>query len=237
MKRLSFFLLLVVTFFIFSCNTGTGPGGRKPAAVILIPTASDTAGVESGIDAVPAGNVIRVEWRQHPDELVTAFRVYRSQEEENFTLAATVTAPDTAWEDAGVQPYQRYYYYAQALTADGIGSDPSDTLSYQLLYKADHLQVGGGDTSRPEFSWEDPNQPQAGFYCIRVVDESSQEPVWICMVQSTYSGGREKIQYNSNGTARQADLTSEKDYRWRIDVVGSEAYSGSESLWQSFTVQ
>lgn len=237
-KRFSFFLLFVLIFTIFYCTKKVNIGGIQPAAVVIIQGVPDTSRVERGIDAVPEGNAIRIEWISSPDEVVTDYEIYRGIERTGiYNLIVRAAVPDSFYLDNGVTLNKRYYYYILAVSDEDIRSESSDTLSYELIQKATGLLPAGETTdSRPDFSWHDPNVPPKAFYVIRLVEVASGGIIWLSLVPSSYSD-RETVRFNTDGTAIIDSLQQGVDYQWRMDVVGSEDYSGSESGWIALRLQ
>jgi hypothetical protein len=232
-KRLSFFLLFVVIFAIFKCRKILDTAVEVPAAVVLIPSAADTCRDERGMDAVPEGDAILIVWIPSGEENVTEYEIYRgSRKDAVFTRIARVQVPDSTYLDYGVTLDTRYYYYLLAVNDGGERSEPSDTLSYKLIQKATGLlPVGETAIAKPVFSWHDPNTPQKAFYVIRLMESATKQVVWLSLIPSSYSGDRETVQFNDDGTAPIDSLGGGIDYQWRVDVVGSEDCSGSESEW------
>lgn len=231
MLRYSFFLLiLILNFTILTCDKSVSTGGLKPSSVVLVTKTADTSIKEKGIDAVPEGDIIRVEWFENNEETVDKYKVYRSQERDKAYSLVSVTA-DTVFEDFEVAVYTQYYYYILAETDEGVTSEPSDTAYYTLLEKAQLLAPDSTvNTAKPTFVWHDPNDPSYDPYIIRVVNSDSDKIVWISEIKSSYSE-QEKIIFNTDTQAAVSQLSPEVNYKWRIDIVGS-AGSGSESSWK-----
>ncbi|MEJ2627246.1 MAG: hypothetical protein P8078_01620 [bacterium] len=231
MKPYSFFLLiLILNFTILTCDKSVSTGGLKPAPVVFVAKNADTSLKERGIDAVPDGDIVRLEWRENTEEIVDKYKVYRLEEEAVKYSLVSVTA-DTIFEDNDVITHKRYYYYVLAETDEGVTSDPSDTLNYLLLQKAVLLAPDSTvNTAQPTFKWRDPNDPSYDPYIIRVVNADSNKTIWISEISSTYSEQEETI-FNADSEATVSQLTPEVNYIWRIDIVGNER-SGSESNWK-----
>lgn len=239
MKLVSFSLLLVSVLFIFSCNIGNENSGDQPGAVSMIPAAPDTAVTEHGIDAVPELDAIYIEWNLSDDELVRQYFLYRAAESaEPFVKIAVLPHDGSYYEDSDVRLYTRYYYYVTAVSADDIASPPSDTVSYRLVKKATGLSLlPESDPVRPGFAWHDPNDPPESGYVLRLLDSVSGEDVWLVAIRSSYGQGGETVIFNSDSSAACDSLQTGREYRWRIDITPSTAFSGSESQWAAFTLQ
>jgi len=207
----------------------------KPDKVHLLPGLPDTSRVEGGIDAVPEGNMIRLEWLPSPEEEVVFYEIFRAHSRsEPFVLIAKVAVPDTSYQDGDVAFYEKNYYYVTSLTDEDDRSDPSDTLEYTLVPKVIHLAPSGTILeTRPVFSWDEQNEHN---YVIRLLESSSMKPVWIATVSSQYQD-RVSVPFNSDGLAALDSLERGKDYQWRVDVSRPEAFIGSESEWSQFQIQ
>ena len=234
-RRLYFFLLFAGIFAIFHRNKSTNNETLSPSSVVLLAGVDDTCRVERGIDAVPEGDIIRLEWIPgRPDEIAEV-EIFRSTVRAGpYTAIVKIAMTDSVYEDGDVQPEMRYFYFVRALNREGLPSEPSDTLSYKLIRKAVSLSPSGMiDTARPELSWTDPNLPPKAFYIIRCMEGISGAVVWISVVPSSYTGGTESVLFNFDGKSTVDSLQSGVTYFWRVDIVGSESGSGSESVWST----
>ncbi len=231
-RTLSFFLLFGFIFAILTCSENLTSVDLIPDKVVLIAGTSDTTVVEQGMDAIPEENAILIQWHSLDDQTIKSYEVWRSTDQLlDYENIAEVTISDSSYIDKSVQFYKKYFYYVVAVNEDNKKGESSDTLSYILLKKAIHLNPQGEISEQsPKFSWEDPNG--ASEYIIRVFDPLSNDCIWLEKISSTYSN-REEVQYNFNNTAKLETLKSGNEYYWRIDVVGSDTYSGagSESNW------
>lgn len=236
-RKIGFFLLFSFILATLYCENQSTIGVKKPSPVILIPGAADTSEVECGIDAVPEGNKIRIEWQNVGTEEMMFYEIYRSPVEKRpFTKVGTVSFPDTSYEDAVPELNTRYYYYVVAVNDEGMKSEPSDTLSYKLLDKPKGLSPIGETIPVPLFRWQDPNVPPAHFYIIRVREKESKNYVWIAGIESQYNVDVTTY-YNSDHRAKLDSLVSGQKYEWRVDIVGNEPACGSESLWIPISIQ
>jgi len=238
-KSIYFFLLLVLIFTIFNCNKNINTGGRLPSAVHLIPSSGDTSLIERGIDAVPESDGIRLEWISSSEDGIAGYEIFRGLERDGtykkIAGVEVLTALDSVFIDEDVSLFQRYYYFIKTVDREGRRSISSDTLDYKLIRKAVNLLPKGEiNNSRPDFSWEDPNQE--GKYVIRVVDVESDSVISIVTIFSSYNPPREEVSFG-NVMSGHDSLLVQKDYKWRVDVVGSEQNSGSESGWVIFKVK
>ena len=233
MKPYSFFLLiLILNFTILTCDKSVSTGGLKPAAVVFVAKTADTSLQERGIDAVPDGDIIRLEWLENTEEIVDKYKVYRLEEGAVKYSLVSVTR-DTVFEDNDITTHKRYYYYVLAETDEGVTSEPSDTLNYLLLNKAVLLAPDSTvNKAQPTFKWRDPNEPFYHDYVIRVVNTDSNKTIWIGEKErESYDSNQEEIIFNTDSGATVSQLIPEMNYIWRIDIVGNER-SGSESNWK-----
>jgi hypothetical protein len=207
----------------------------KPQPVELIPCSPDTSRIESGIDAVPDGNKIHVEWNSVYDETVRAYEVYRGSSVSGIYSKVAIVNIPTRFYDDPISVNTRYYYYVLSVSDEGVESEPSDTLNYKLVLKPEILGPEGDAPVRPVFAWRDANR--ASDYVIRVQESGSDSFVWFSKFQAPQYGPEEQsISFNADHNAVADSLIGGKVYQWRIDVIGSEKASGSESRWVSITI-
>ena len=126
---LYFFLLLGLIFAIFTCIKQVNTSKIQPLPVVFISGSPDDAIIERGIDAIPEGDSIRLEWLPSVEEEVIGYRLYRGvQRDGGYHLVSIIMIPDSTYVDETVQIGERYYYTIRAVTDEHIESDPSDTL-------------------------------------------------------------------------------------------------------------
>ncbi|MDH7561408.1 MAG: hypothetical protein QHJ34_14435, partial [bacterium] len=209
------------------------PEEHGPPAPILLKPPDDLAVVEKGIDAVPEADAIQLDWLAPDGEDLAGFRLYRRTGRSGaFLLLKSFKAQDSTHVDAaGIEVGTRYFYLMTAVDHFGRESAPSDTVDYQLVPKAFNLHCTASLT--PVFRWHVQDYP--GQYVLKLFDLSDGSKVWFSLVQSSYTGQEEVVPYNWDGTAAASALVSGRQYRWRVDVVGVERNSGSESAWSRFT--
>jgi len=230
-----FFLLSGLILFTLACRNQPTKQAVLPGAVTLIPAAADTAWVETGIDAVPETDAVFLEWIPADDGLAAAYEVWREDFGEDFRLIATLNSSALSYTDMSAACFIRYRYIVLPISDEGEAGAAGDTLQYRLLAKATALSAT--EHVQPEFSWRDPNQPPEAAYLLRLKENGTERRVWRRLVASSYSGDRESVLFNDDGTAVDAVLQKGIEYLWRVDVIGSEANSGSESPWISLRIQ
>ncbi|MCJ7812917.1 hypothetical protein MUP95_06340 [bacterium] len=201
----------------------------KPSPILLLEGSGDNSLIERGIDAIPEGNVIRIEWVPSSDEDVDLYRIYRSEQNpiRPFVEIASCAAKDSFYLDYSVSVNKRYFYYVLVQNNQGILSDPSDTLDYKLIEKAKNLATTAKADS---FFWIDPNGYTSPYYIIRLFEVASQEVIWFSRIEPKFDN-IQSISFNKDGSANLDSLIGGVDYQWRIDIVGPEDHCGSESEW------
>ncbi len=228
-------LLLAAVLSLLSCKSNpTGSEERLPAP-ILLPNPADTSLVEVGIDAVDFGDYIRLDWQAGDKQTPSEYNIYRRKDgdEPSFTLLGAVGGNQTSIIDSsGIAVGTRYYYYITAVDDDGLESEPSDTLDYQLIAKADVLN--NTLAVQPVFSWRVEAVPQ--FYVLKLVEAETDRKIWVAQIQSSFTTD-EQVQFNKDGRATVDSLKKNFPYKWRVDIIGPSRNSGSESAWKRFSLQ
>ncbi|MBN2028791.1 hypothetical protein JW824_00965 [bacterium] len=234
-KQMVFYLLFGLLFTIFNCKNQINNGSKKPSAIVFLSGAGDTSIIERGIDAVPEGDVIRLEWIPSVEEDLNRYRIYRSEENQSgpFFEISSVSVKDSFFLDYSVSVNKRYYYYILVQNDDGMFSDPSDTLDYKLIEKATNLSTTAKADS---FSWTDPNDYPSPYYMIRILEVNSQEMIWFSVIEPKFDN-IQGTAFNKDGSASLDSLVSGVDYQWRIDIKGPENNCGSESEWVTIKIE
>jgi hypothetical protein len=238
MKACIYFLLLSLLIFItFNCGKNSVSSSVKPDKVRWIENSSDSSVIEKGIDAIPEGDKIHLEWMPDQQDIVAFFHIYRSSIRQGpFSKIISIESATTFYDDPVPSKNVRYYYYVLAVSDDGAESTSSDTINYKLVEKAQNLNPVGLCDARPVFQWRDPNHVYS--YIIRVMDSETKNNIWIYTFQDSNFGDENKsIAYNTGQAASLDSLIKGKEYQWRIDIVGSEKNSGSESQWIPVQIQ
>ncbi len=201
---------------------------------VIISSPADTLVIERGIDAVPELNAIQVDWQPRPE--YAGYELYRrSENETKFSLLGSFTDTDSSYLDqAAIVPNKRYYYYLRAFDKKQNWTPPSDTLDYMLLDKAFNLSVSSANPL--VFHWQ-VQEILPPSYVLKLFDDASGEKIWFSNIVSSYQGLEEQAIYNWDGQAKSAQLTPGQSYRWRVDIIGADSHSGSESTWHRFKRQ
>lgn len=228
-------MILGALFFILHCTEKSTQPEIKPDRVRLVQAGSPYDHAERGIDAVPESNSIYLEWYDPDDQSIAFYEIYRGEDpEERFNPVGKVYDPDTTFEDESVDLFTRYYYYVLAVSDLDARSEPSDTLFYSLLEKPTNLRPSGViESPKPQLSWDD---IQAHWYLARIVDDGLGETVWMAEVESQYAD-RVTVNFDSAQIIIMDSLVRNRDYNWRVDVLGQETNSGSESQWVPLRIE
>ncbi|GEM_PF-1513785 len=257
----SLYFVWIILLLVISCkNPGSGKSQPPPRVEMVLRTAgADTLDGEPGIDAAEnigaAVNGIQLMW-YNPVKTAELdhYNIYRSEDPAgliNFNVIAEkklnqAGSIDSLFIDTqDLQKNVRYYYFVTVVNKDKLESDPSDTLSYQLLERAANLSLNGNSTvvSQPqmEFEWWMNSGQTPDQYILRVeafVSEDFHPVVYLKIIKSTYQSPQSYLL--SGDWLKQ--VFADGKYRWRIDCVGAENteeqfFSGSESEWAVFTVK
>ena len=227
-----FLLIFSVIFLTFHCKPkNSNQGAQKPNPPVMVPKSPETAIEEKGIDAVPEVNAIFVEWFSTKDETVRRWKLFRAASGQGFKLIAVLASSDTSYLDKNLETGRRYSYFLTAVNASGLESAPSDTVSYKLLPKP--VNLGNTLDAKPEFEWQFVSVPPV-LYVLRLFENPSQNLIWLSEVAPSY-GASEHVHFNWDHTATVDSLERGVSYYWRVDEIGSEFHSGSESDWKIFT--
>ena len=229
-KLVILLLAFPVIFISLHCNKkATEPEPTKPNPPEFVLKSLDGAENETGIDAIPDGNGIALEWYPADQNIVEWIKIYKqSQNNPEFSFLASVESQDSMYVDYDINLETRYYYFLKSVDKTKVESLPSDTVAYKLLPKAGNLSHT--DHPIPTFSWQYPYLSPVG-YLVRLEDNQSAEIIWISSEIQSYELIT-MVVYNFDGRAKLDTLTSGRQYRWRVDVLGSDLFSGSESGWK-----
>lgn len=227
-------LWIIVVF--LSCFVFCTKDVNKPEELletpVLLGAPSETALVERGIDALPEHDVIQVQW-----ELNTVFKGYklyrRVQGEDEFTSIRNFGENDSIFIDfQNIVFNKRYYYYLLGKDKNNNWSEPSDTVDYMLIAKAFNLEKTFRD-NKVTFHWQFHDFSPEMYY-LKLYNVATDDLIWLSEILPSYTTLDEQIDFNWDGKALVANLTSGHSYRWRIDIKGPSQNSGSESHWQQF---
>ncbi|MCK4641573.1 MAG: hypothetical protein KAU06_09545 [Candidatus Marinimicrobia bacterium] len=250
-NRIFYFFIMPVFLMIFVSRCGESiEDPDPPTAPVWVEKSAPTDTIESGIRPYNDGNGILLEWHPNLEEDISGYKLYRTGEdiENKFALIADINAfkisgADTFFIDDLVQLNTDYFYYLKAYDQAENKSEPSDTIRYRLIEKAEPLKpLGTINNYTPEFEWYDFTNVTYE-YIIRVESFLSQEVIWISRIRRTnYTDFLQKIFYNSDGSAVLNSLESGVTYQWcikSISLVDNRNFDigGSISIWGYFTIE
>ena len=244
--------ILIITLFIFLISCGDEP--KHPSSPVWVEKSRPEDLEEKGIDAHnvnlidPEKNSIKLTWHPNPEEDIWKYYVYRTDsvdEETNNPIdfsSILTTESDTSFIDENVGLYVEYYYYLKVENFDGINSAPSDTISYELLYKPQ--AISDSDSvyfQQLQFQWIESSGGShvPSGYVIRINNEFS-ESIWTCEIQPpsyfnprtfNYSpGGIDCLEHN--GISGYLDLGK---YYWKVKSLLHDQAS-AESNWVEINI-
>jgi hypothetical protein len=152
---------------------------------------------------------------------------------------AVPAAETVTWFDRHALVDKRYKYYAQTYDKNDSVSERSGIVDYKLVGKVAMTKLesprGDTDVTRPNFKFGDlSSDVSIRAIVVKVWDVNAQAVIWASDLVDPFNAS--VVPYNGNGTAVVDTLLYDHRYRWRIDVVGRDANSGSESPWVDFTI-
>ena len=226
--------LIIIFSFIFSCTT-TGPDNPVPPKRLLMierPDGADTLEFVRGISTLPdIENKIQIMWQKPGiNENIKSFRIFRSFDKEgliNYNLFFTLSVnnpgnPDTIFIDSEVEIGTSYHYFITAVNNDNLESEPSDTVSFKLLDKAELLDPqNGNEINQREsitFHWYREETPPN--YVIRIEEyytDTFHPLVYVHKIFNTKYDPHQ--QYTISQEIADDILTNGRNYRWRIDSI------------------
>ena len=246
----------IAAVILICCGCGedtTGEDITPPSPPILVEKGDESSILESGIDAVPEGDWIRIEWYLNIEDDLAGYEIWRVAEDDtgetgeiNDFLQIIVLSMEelTSTEllyhidrDPQIEPDpdtgfgRGVYYYICAFDQSGNVSSPSDTTYYKLLPKP--INVHFDTTEVYTISCSYPFITAGPIYfTIRVIDLSGNSYKWLNI--STFYNDPFSIVYND-------EPLETGDYSLRIDVTpysldGPGLYSGAESNWHYFSI-
>lgn len=237
------FLIILVLFFLTSCKTTTNNNLPEPDVVQMVPKSADTASVENGIDAYPLSDGILVHWYLLPntDKSITEYNIHRRPESESFfSIVSTIqniSTFDTAmtYLDENVEKNQFYYYYVTAVNRDNKKSPrPDSTVYYRLLHKPLLSQANNiFEGQFPVLEWTFMGEVPPDQFILRIELDALPKVHYIGKFQNLTYVQLQRLDLNEISGI---PAFSPGVYKWRIDEVGADDFSGSESNWSTFNV-
>ena len=250
-NRILYIFIIPVSLMIFVYRCGESiEDPDPPARPSWVEKSAPIDTIESGIRPYNDGNGILLEWHPNLEEDISGYKLYRTSEdiENKFALivdidAFKISGADTFFIDDLVQLNTDYFYYLKAYDQAENKSEPSDTIRYCLIEKAEPLKpLRTINNYTPEFEWYDFTNVTYE-YIIRVESFLSREVIWISRIRRpNYTDFSQKISYNSDGSAALNSLESGTTYQWcikSISLVDNRNFDigGSISNWGYFTIE
>jgi hypothetical protein len=256
MIRLIFILVIFLLLINCSENDPIKPDPPNKVLLVMKEEGFDTLDIERGIDAEPNPNsdvsAIQLVWYNPQDRYrINYYNIHRSDDEEGKLYWGIIGSTenqlnplDTVFTDTtGLTKKNPYWYFLTAVNEDGAESEPSDTVHYRLIEKANELSINNFNPvlTQPEitFRWSINAGDIPGGYYLRVeqiISESFHPIVFMREI------GVDEVDYDPPQTYEvstddfKIQVIDGGVYRWRIDCLGTDLYSGSESDWANFTV-
>lgn len=238
----SILILAILTFLLLigACAGEDDQGKDKvpPVRPTMISHLGDTGDPpvtlnddNNGIDAVPEGQWIRLQWSPFVDNDLSHVHIYRfSDLDPTSVLIANIQANSDFYLDQGPLVERTWYsYYIELFDASG-NSSVSDTVSYAILAKSQLASPGNGDyvsTAGLNFSWYRADD-RTGFYRVLLFDEENRL-IW----HDDFHLATEDDPLSLPLPNMTPPITSGSTLRWRVDYFDwdedFQMYMGSES--------
>ncbi|MFH1007195.1 MAG: hypothetical protein V1800_06805 [Candidatus Latescibacterota bacterium] len=236
----------ILVLFLTGCERVSDRDRIPPDPPVIVPASAGISPVEQGIDAIPDWDWIHLEWWVGSEEDLAGYEIYRRMEGEfvdslvAVLLIQEISGDVAAYEDEEVALRKRYFYTIKAFDEANNASTASDTLTFRLLSKVIPDQPRGDITGRiPEFVFQWGDDAASIIYYLVKVKDVSDNYLWISDPEQGIAREYENpgsMVYNADGTAA-SDSLDPGVYYWRVDAIGTEEYSESESRWTRFVVQ
>jgi len=253
MKKLSLPLICLSCLMVFSCGEDTiDEDITAPMPPELVEKSVEYAMVENGIDAVPGGNWIYLQWDPNTEDDLAGYQIWRMAEDDtnqtflllqnlSLTQLTSIEQPEFTDMSPEVAPNpftgfgRGYYYYITAYDDMGNQSAASDTAYYKLLKKPQSLSV---DADLDTVRWSYPIAPEEDVYFVlRIVRVPSGDYVWITRYYNFQDPFA--VPYNFDGSA--IGFMGSGKYYFRVDVSYltdyGDLYNGAESNLLYYTVE
>jgi len=240
MKHILTLIICAVLFLLAGCAGEDQEGNDKtpPIRPTMIPHMGDTGDFpatlndsNNGIDAVPEGQWIRLQWNPFVDNDLSHVHIYRfSDIDPTSTQIANIPAnTDTYLDQSPLVERTWYSYYIELFDASG-NSTVSDTVSYAILAKTNLLSPENGDTvdaSNLEFFWNRADD-RTGFYRVLLFDED-----YLLYWHEDFHLATEDDPLHVQLPIMTPPIPSGSTMRWRVDYFDwdeeYQMYMGSES--------
>ena len=252
--------ILVIILLLINCSEKDPIEPDPPNGVVMVmkEPGFDTLEIERGIDAEPNPNsnycAIELNWYEPMDKYrVSYYNIYRTDAAQGKLFYKWIgntenqlNLPDTVYIDTTLSSTNNndpYWYYVTAVDENGNESEPSDTVHYTLIEKATDLSINNYNPvltdSNITFTWYVDSDDIPGAYYLRVeqnISESFHPLVFFREIGVNEVDYVPPQTYNVSIEEFKVPIVEDQNYRWRIDCLGTDLYSGAESDWAEFTV-
>lgn len=197
----------------------------------------------NGIDTVPSGNWIRLQWAPFVNNDIAFLRVYRyRQGQDEPTLVDSVrdegqlSYVDQTLNQTNIS--QEWFYYIDLYDESG-NHTKSDTVSYMTVPKvllSSPIEGAVLDSSDDlEFQWQILQTSSVSMYRVLLMqDEGGEDAARLWHYDETDTDPQE-IYLSKSYTG---PVLPPGDYLWRVDAITNSAIeSGSESQYFQFTIE
>lgn len=231
----------------WNCDDTTSSENPPPGQVILVQKSAEDDTVERGIDAKyipspPPRNGIIIEWHPVEHDDLIGYVIRRSIENDSTAFAViarvrkVIGKIDTFYVDGNASVGTRYYYRVAAEDEENEGP-----MSEAVNYKLEEMCTLNSPTPTTTqfdstFRWQWPAiQPPMFIFRLfkEILPNTPYELIFIDTYDNDFFPNQE---WSLERLGFQGALTPGR-YQWRIDIIGNEINSGSESEQVNFQVQ
>lgn len=255
MRYLTYLLLGLSLFGFFACSgeDDADKDSTPPSMPVLIPHLGDTGDApvligdqlvnltddNNGIDTVPEGNWIKLNWEPFIDNDLSHLKVFRfSDIDAEVQEIAHIPANAISYLDQSALVERTWYsYFIELFDASG-NSAVSDTVSYAILQKSNLISPANGEivnTADLKFFWNIADD-RSGSYRVLVWDEEN-ELLW----SGELPLANEENPLTMTFPIISPPIPSGTTLRWRVDYFDWDEehlmFMGSESAERIFYVQ
>jgi len=241
---LAIFIAAILVF--WNCADTTSSENPVPGQVILVQKSAEDDSVEKGVDAKhipgsqPPRDGIIIEWHPVEDNDLAGYVIRRSIVNDSTAFGVTSRVRraagkiDTFYVDDNVSAGTRYYYRVSAEDAENEGplSEPANYFLEEMCTLNAPTPTAPFDGN---FRWQWPAIQPSQFIFRLLKEIIPNTPFKLIFVQ-TFDNDFSPNQEWSLAELGIGALTPGR-YQWRVDIIGNEPNSGSESDQINFQVQ
>lgn len=245
------YILLFSSVFFWFCSVPDNKAVEIIPETIRMVEKTDSSDItmdEEGIDAIPDGDAIKIEWHLPSDSLdIKKYIIYRSEEASGLfdyviiyeRIINNVFDQENVYEDYSSELYKKYYYYVVSVNNDGNISSPSDTANYRLMEKASLGEMELSNNGIPRITLTFNVNEESKYFnesILRIENSVSNK-----LIMATYfladPYGAASQQIVIQGDHLPILLQEGVEYRWRMDIYERDPMqNGSESNWKQLQV-